>query len=153
VADQTQFAEDVLKEMLSILGFKFSLEIKRRDDNIMLCIEGCDEASRLIGKEGHVLDSLQLLLSLIIYRKLKQRSNILVDVGGYREHRKQQLQQEAEQAAAEATETGAPVVLEPMNAMDRRIVHMALADRNDVTTESINHDYRTGLKSVQVSPA
>lgn len=152
MSEQTQVAEEILTEMLELMGFKFSLEIKKRDDNIMLCVEGCEDSSRIIGKEGHVLDSLQTLLSLIIYRKTGERTNILVDVGGYRENQREKLKRMAEEAAAEAVETGYPVVLDPMNPMERRIVHMTLAERGDVETESIYPEPGSRLKSVQISP-
>ena len=152
MSEQTKFAEEILTQMLELMGFKFSLEIKKRDDNIMLCVEGCDDSSRIIGKEGHVLDSLQALLSLIIYRKTGERTNIIVDVGGYREEQTQKLKRLAEDAASEASETGYPVVLDPMNPMERRIVHMTLAERGDVETESIYPEPGSRLKSVQISP-
>jgi spoIIIJ-associated protein len=152
VTEQIKIAEEILTEMLELMDFKFALEIKQRDDNTMLCVEGCDDSSRLIGKEGHVLDSLQALLSLIIYRKTGERTNILVDVDGYRENQREKLKCLAEDAAKEAAETGYPVVLEPMNPMERRIVHMTLAERGDVETESIYPEPGSRIKSVQISP-
>lgn len=152
MTEQIVFAEEILRKMLLFMGFSHSIEIKKRDDNIMLCIEGCDDASRLIGKDGHVLDSIQILLNVIIYKKLQERSSTIIDVDGYREHRQQRLKQQAQKAANEAISSGNPAVLEPMTALERRIVHLELADNEAVTTESIDHNPATGLKRVQISP-
>ena len=150
--EHIEFAEEVLTKILSLMGLASPIEIKKRDDVVILSVEGSSSPSRLIGKDGHTLDSLQFIMNRIMYKKFGRRINISIDVGGYRERRNRHLQEQAEQAARQAKQTGEPVVLPPMNALERRIVHMALADDTEVDTESINHDRITDLKCVQISP-
>ena len=87
MTDQVVFAEELLREMLTLLGFSHTIEIKTRNNITLLCIEGCEDCSRLIGKDGHILDDMQLLMNLMILKQRNERSQIMVDISGYRERR------------------------------------------------------------------
>ncbi len=151
--EQLEFAEEVLTKMLSLMGFPSSIEIKKRDNIVILSVEGCTDSSRLIGKEGHTLEEMQFIINRIVYKKFGQRTNMLIDVDGYRERRLEQLRQQAFDAASQVKQEGNEVVLNPMNSFERRTVHMALADDEEVLTESINYDVVTGQKCVKIFPA
>jgi spoIIIJ-associated protein len=146
-----KLAEELLKRLLQGMGIAAELEIRRREGNFILSIEGCGEAGRVIGRDGNTLYQLQYLLNLMLMKKLKSRMNVVVDVEGYRERRKDKLTAEAKEAATKVKRKGKPVTLEPMHAADRRTVHLALRDDPLIETSSINEDRETGMKSVRIS--
>jgi spoIIIJ-associated protein len=144
-------AEELLKRILDGMGVSAEIEIRRREGDLVLCIEGCSEAGRIIGKGGNTLHQIQFLLNLMLMKKLKTRMNVGVDVEGYCERRRGQLVSRAEEVASRVKRSGEPMVLEPMHAADRRTVHLALKDDLLIQTTSIDEDRETGMKCVQVS--
>jgi len=144
-------AEEFLRRILDGMGVSAHIEIRRRKEDLVLSIEGCPEAGRIIGKDGNILHQIQFLLNLMIMKKLKSRMNVIVDVEGYRERRQQNLIHRAQNAVKKVKDKGKPVVLEPMHAADRRIVHIALRDDPLLETSSVNEDRETGMKSVRIS--
>ena len=95
-----------------------------------------EDLTMLIGPSGETLDALQFVGRLMVAHKLHRRSNFVVDVEGYRQRRVQALTRLAERMADKARQRGEPISLEPMTAYERRIIHMALRDVEDVYTES-----------------
>jgi len=97
----------------------------------------------LIGRRGETLTALQYITRLIASRELQRRTNIILDVEGYKSRREEMLRRLAKRMADQAVQTGRTVVLEPMPPYERRIVHLALRDHPKVTTESIGEgDHR-----------
>jgi spoIIIJ-associated protein len=144
-------AEELLKCLLEGMGINAQIEIRQREGNLILSIEGCTEAGRVIGKDGNILHQIQFLLNLMLMKKLKSRMNVVVDVEGYRERRRKKLISQAEEAARRIKRTGKPIILEPMHSADRRIVHLALKDDPLLETISIDENRETGMKSVRIS--
>jgi spoIIIJ-associated protein len=95
-----------------------------------------DDLSILIGRKSETLNSLQYVTSLIIGKKLAKWVPLSIDVEGYRGRRERQLKQLALRMAEQAVSTGRRQTLEPMPANERRIIHLALRDHPQVTTES-----------------
>jgi spoIIIJ-associated protein len=95
------------------------------------------EMSRLIGRRGETLTAIQYLLRLMISRRLQTHANIIVDAGGYKANRANRLKQLAVRMADQAIAQNRTIVLEPMPPHERRIVHLALRARPDVSTKSI----------------
>ncbi len=96
-----------------------------------------EDVSQLIGKRGHTLDSVQYLMNIIFNKgNDDSRIKIVLDAQGYREKRYQSLIHLANRMARKALASHRPVELEPMSTLDRRTIHMALKDRNDVETFS-----------------
>lgn len=133
-----QLAKRRLEELISFFGLNVSVAAEQTEDGVELQIES-DATGRLIGHHGETLRSLQHLLNMMM-REAAPGVRFVVDVGGYRKARAEQLADMARSAAAKAVETGEEVVLRPMNAAERRLVHMALADSKDVETESRGED-------------
>ena len=97
----------------------------------------------LIGKRGQTLDSLQYLTSLAVNRKVREYVRIKIDTEDYRRRRKETLENLAKNIASKVRKTGKPVVLEPMNPYERRIIHSALQPNANVETYSEgNEPYR-----------
>lgn len=99
-----------------------------------------DDLSILIGRKSETLNSLQYVTSLIIGKKLAKWIPLTIDVEGYRGRRERQLKQLALRMAEQAVATGRRQVLEPMPANERRIIHLALRDHPQVTTESTGEE-------------
>ena len=113
------------------------VEVSAFDDGerIILDTHGA-EVGLVIGKKGSTLDSLQYLVNRIVYQRPGEGKMIVVDSEGYRGRREDALTDLAKKLAEKALKSGKPVQVDPMNPHDRRIVHMALADHPDVSTES-----------------
>ncbi len=101
-----------------------------------------DDLSYLIGRQAETLNALQYISSLIINKEIGRSIPLIVDVEGYRTRRESQLRQLARRMADQAVSTERRQVLEPMPANERRIVHIELRERPDITTESIGEDPR-----------
>ncbi len=106
--------------------------------NIMLDVEGLDEETvgLLIGRRGETLRSLQFLLNTLVQRYVGRWPQLMIDVGNYRQRRQESLEGLARRIAEQVRTTGQPQTLEPMQAYERRIIHMALRDDPYVYTES-----------------
>jgi spoIIIJ-associated protein len=135
------------KELLSVLLQKMQLdatvtihraEPTRESEELHWILNiGGVEMSRLIGRRGETLTAIQYLLRLMISRRLQTHANIIVDAGGYKANRANRLKQLAVRMADQAVEQNRTIVLEPMPPHERRIVHLALRARPDVSTKSI----------------
>ena len=95
-----------------------------------------DLLSLLIGRRGETLSALQLLVNLIVSKQTGHREHIIVDAEGYRVRREQNLRSMALRVANQVRRSGHPVVLEAMPPNERRIIHIALAESADISTES-----------------
>jgi len=100
-----------------------------------LNVEG-DDLGILIGRRGQTLSCLQYLVRIIVGHQEKVWLPIVIDVEGYKQRRCDALQALAFRIAEQVTQRKEPFALEPMPAFDRRIIHLALVDHPDVTTES-----------------
>lgn len=105
---------------------------------ITLHVEGADEEAMglLIGRRGETLRSLQFLLNLLVSRRVQKWPQLVVDVGNYRQRRQESLESLARRMAERVRQTGRPIMLEPMAAYERRIVHLALRNDKAIYTES-----------------
>lgn len=98
-------------------------------------IEG-DDSGLLIGSRGETLRALQFIAGFIVSRRLGSRTNMFVDVEGYQQRRYNSVANLARRVAQRVAQSGRAISLEPMPPDERRQVHMALAERDDVFTES-----------------
>ena len=133
-------AVGVIRDVLKCFGETESTidEYDGDEGELILDVNGGDLAV-LIGRHGRVLDALQLVISSIVSKRLGFHFPIVVDIEGYKNRRKQKIQTIARSAASRAKRSG-KVRLKPMNAYERRLVHLALIDDADVTTHSEGED-------------
>ena len=133
-------AVGVIRDVLKCFGDTESTidEYDGDEGELILDVNGGDLAV-LIGRHGRVLDALQLVISSIVSKRLGFHFPIVVDIEGYKNRRKQKIQTIARSAASRAKRSG-KVRLKPMNAYERRLVHLALIDDADVTTHSEGED-------------
>jgi spoIIIJ-associated protein len=108
------------------------------EETITLHVEGADEEAMglLIGRRGETLRSLQFMVNLLVSRKVQKWPQVVVDVGNYRQRRQESLEGLARRMAERVRQSNRPLMLEPMGAYERRIVHLALRSDPTVYTES-----------------
>jgi spoIIIJ-associated protein len=129
-------AKAVLEELLRLMELQGSVEVAMGTEAAKLNVVGTD-LGVLIGRRGEKLASLQHIVNLIVARREGQLNRIMVDVENYRGRREDQLRDVADRAAQRVTQSGKIIQLEAMPAMERRIVHLALAEHATVRTQSV----------------
>ena len=140
----TEVARGVLEALLEKMGMAASVVAQAEEvvaegeapAPVLFDIEG-DDLGILIGRRGQTLACLQFILRLIVGHQTKTWLPIVVDVEGYKQGRFEKLQALACRLAEQVKDRREPFTLEPMPAYERRVIHLALADHPDVTTESV----------------
>ena len=134
---------EVLEQLLEKMSIEGQIDVHRADDDDedeephwMLNVTG-KRINRLIGRRGETLSSLQHIVRLICSRRLERRANIIVDVAGYKIGRSNRLRGLAQRMAKQAVQQGRTITLEPMHPNERRIIHITLRGRQDVSTRSV----------------
>ena len=144
-SDIAEKAKGILETLLDRLGVAATVvshtelsaeEEEEADTPIALDIKG-EDLGILIGRRGQTLACLQYMVRLIVSHQAKAWLPIVIDVEGYKERRYQSLQALAYRMAEWVKVKRMPFGLEPMPAYERRIIHLALADHPDVTTQSV----------------
>ena len=130
---------DVLSTLLNKMGVSADVYLREPytgdDEGPVFEIEG-DDSGLLIGTRGETLRALQFIVSFLVSRRMGERTNLMVDVEGYQQRRYDSVANLARRVAQRVAQRGRSIPLEPMPPNERRQVHMALADRSDVETES-----------------
>ena len=126
-----------IESILQAMELTYQLEVRslNNESEIYYNIH-TDENPLLIGAHGKTLDALQVLVRNLLQTYTKELLVVNVDVGGYRENRKHQLEVLATKIAKEVAKTKVPVKLKPMSSYERRIIHNKLSEWRDVFTES-----------------
>lgn len=130
-----------LKGILELFGETSSSidEYDGENGELILDVNGGDLAV-LIGRHGRTLDALQMVLNSLMSSRIKFYFPIIVDIEGYKSRRRKKIEDMARSAAARAKERGGKVTLSPMNAYERRIVHITLREDAEVVTHSEGED-------------
>jgi spoIIIJ-associated protein len=128
-------AQEILTQLLQKMGETCSIHGVQEANQINLVIEG-DDAGLLIGKQGQTLEALQYLVTKILSKQTQKKPRVVIDIESYRERHKQSLMELAFKHGEKAKRIGKPVTLNPMNAHDRRIVHLALQNDKEIKTKS-----------------
>ena len=146
--DDARVGLATLEELLAKMQIQAEITVYRAptaqgDDEPpwVLQIRGRD-LGMLIGRRGETLTALQYITRLVASRELQRRANIVLDVEGYKSRREQMLRRLANRMADQAIQLGRTVSLEPMSPYERRIVHLALRDHPEVTTQSVGEGDR-----------
>jgi spoIIIJ-associated protein len=126
---------ELLERVCTALGAPCRIEIAEDEETLYATLTGPD-LGLVIGKRGHTIDAIQYLANAVVWRGREERKEVVVDAAGYRERRRSALEGLADRAASDALQGHRPVALEPMTAVERKIVHVHLADREDVVTSS-----------------
>jgi spoIIIJ-associated protein len=150
--DESELAahvRDLVERIASALGAGSRVDIREDADGIHVeCVGG--DPGVLIGRHGQTIDAIQYVVNAIVSRRQGERVDVTVDAAGYRERRRETLERLAMRAAERAVSTGEPVELEPMTAVERKIVHVRLQELDGVETSSEGSEPN---RFVVVSPA
>ncbi len=133
----------ILEKLLEHMGFDVRVDVESGETSRLNVLgEGRerDELGALIGRKGERLSALQHLVNLMLSREMGSWTRVLVDVEDYRGRRERQLREIASRAAGRVIETGKMLQLEPMPALERRWIHLALRAHPEVATQSIGEE-------------
>lgn len=145
-------ARRTLEELLQKMGVEAQVAASESAEGEVLLRIECADAAPLIGRRGQALDALQFILSRMLFRQGEPRRHVVVDVGGYRERRREQILREARAAIEQVAQTGRPVKLPVMSAAERRLVHHLVAEKPGLGTYSEPTEDE-GRKRVVIHPA
>ncbi len=143
-------ATRVLTNILTPLGYEFSIATSEHEDGIQLMITSPD-ARFLIGEDGDRLDDLQYLVNRIVQAEWEDAPRVRVDCDRYRERAEAKLIRRAKAKAERVLETGKPLMMERLNAYQRRLIHNELAKMPGIATESEATESR--FKRITISRA
>jgi spoIIIJ-associated protein len=146
--DEGKFALETLEKILSLISVEANVQADRMEDNIVLSIVG-DRSGLLIGRKGKTLDALQYIVTKIVNKALDKKINVVVDAENYRKRRTDSIVQLALKMGEKAKRIKKPVATNPLNPHDRRLVHLALKDDEDLETRSRGEGL---LKKVLIIP-
>jgi spoIIIJ-associated protein len=124
--NESDIAADYLEELLDIADLDGDIDMDIDGDRAAVSIVGAD-LSHLVGPDGKVLEALQELTRLAVYRETGERSRLMLDVSNYRADRRKELEEVGRRAVDEVKGSGEPVRLEPMTPFERKVVHDAVA--------------------------
>ncbi|HEY2072297.1 MAG TPA: RNA-binding cell elongation regulator Jag/EloR [Gaiellaceae bacterium] len=137
--DESGLATDVrllLARFTAAIGVDARIDVREDDESVTATFVAAD-AGLLIGRHGQTIDAVQYLLNAVSHRRGEEpRKEVVVDAAGYRERRRATLESMALRTAEQVRATGEPVELEPMTAVERKVVHLVLAEHEGVETRS-----------------
>jgi spoIIIJ-associated protein len=139
----------VIGELLGFMGVEHTLTIEESDDTTFVNINSSGLDGLLIGRGGETLASIQHIVNRIFTKRTGRHSKITVDVGGYVRRKHRLLVEKAQKQAERVSKTQKEYDFEPLKASERRIIHLAVADFDDVTTYTIGDGL---LRKVVISP-
>jgi spoIIIJ-associated protein len=135
-SDAAADARGLAQRIMDAVGVEGRADVHEDDDAITVTFSGADVAL-LIGRHGQMIDAVQYLMNAISHRTYgADRKEVVVDAAGYRERRRATLESLAVRTAHEVLETGDRVELDPMTAVERKVVHLRLKEFEGVQTAS-----------------
>jgi spoIIIJ-associated protein len=127
---------DVIEHILGAMGVRARIEIEEDEERVTATLVG-GELGLVIGKHGQTIDAIQYLANAVVWRsRPDERKAVIVDAAGYRARREGALAAIANGSAERAVSSGRSVELEPMTAVERKVVHVCLQDHAGVVTRS-----------------
>ena len=134
-SDLAEEVREIVERIAQSLGARCRVEARHTDDHVDVQCSGGD-LGVLIGRHGQTIDAVQYLVNAITARREGERIPVVVDAAGYRSRRRATLESLAVRAARRAVDDGERVELEPMTAIERKVVHTRLQDFSGVETSS-----------------
>lgn len=135
--EETELIKQLASELLEKLLIKGTVEVSGDEENQVVNLQvETEDSGYLIGYHGETLEAFQLILSLMVYKKLAAWKRLVVNVGNYRQDRQEQLKKLALNVAQKVKFSGESQVIPNLSPSERRMVHLALADHADVFSES-----------------
>jgi spoIIIJ-associated protein len=136
--DESELAADVrilVERIVQELGVRCQVAVLEDEHGVRVECSGGD-VGVLIGRYGQTIDAVQYIVNAIVARREGERVDVTVDAAGYRERRRVMLERLALRSAERARNTGRPVELDPMTAVERKVVHLRLKEVDGIETSS-----------------
>jgi len=155
--DAAGLAKQILEELLRLMGFQSQVTVEKSfvgDEDeartpLTFNISGDDDIGILIGRHGQTMASLQYLLRVIIAHRIQESPPIIIDVDGYKQRRYDALRETARRLAEQVKLRRVPFTLEPMPPIERRVIHLTLANDPNISTQSTGEG---DARKVVISP-
>jgi len=141
-------AKEIVQKLIEKMGFGCEVAAEKAEESVSFNIK-TEESGFLIGQYGANLQSLQHIARILVRRKIPGGIKFVLDVNSYRQEKNDSLIKFAREVAEQAIREKRAVVLRPMSAYERRIIHMELSNNKQIKTESIGEG---GERKVVVSP-
>ena len=129
--------KDAAQGLMERMGIEAQVHAEEADQVINIRIDSAGSDGLLIGRRGDTLAAIQHLVTRMVNKDSTQRIQVVVDIGGYKKRREAQLENLAKSLATKVESTGQQVLTEPLNAAERRVIHITLSDNPAVRTETI----------------
>jgi len=146
--EDIEIAKELTIGMLSRMGLKTEVEGFFKEESLFLEIKG-DQEGILIGKDGHTLEALQMLINRMVNKQLKTSRRIIIDIDDYRKRRADTVSNIAQRLGEKAKRTGQSQTIGPFNAHERRIIHLTVKEDPSIKTESLGEG---DLKKIRIIP-
>jgi len=144
IEEQAKVAADFVRGLLDAFGLEGEVGTRIEDDVLYIDVQG-EQTEALIGQKGSVMQSVLELTRTVVQRKTYGAPRMRIDVGGYAERRREALKIYASKLAAQVIEDQSEIMLEPMNAADRKVLHDAVAEIDGVRSYSEGEDPRRAV--------
>lgn len=144
IAGQAERVEAFLAGLVASFGLETSVTVETEGDVILASVSG-EQAEALVGQKGVVMAAVQEVTRTVVQRRFHQPARVRVDIAGYRERRRQALAIYAERLANQVLDEGGEIMLEPMNAADRKVVHDTVSAIDGVNSYSEGEDPRRSV--------
>ncbi len=128
-------AQDILENLLRGMNIQARVAVRAMSDPIILDVE-TDNGGLIIGRRGETLSALQYLVNVLIGKRTRRWTKVVIDVEHWRDRREETLRALALRQADRVRQQQRPVALDPMPAGERRIIHVTLQDQHDIETHS-----------------
>ena len=137
--DKIKITQKLTKDLLDKMGVNAGVDVTQDKDNELLNVEleSTEEKGLLIGKKGETINAIQVILGLMLRQKLGEWYRVQVNIGDWRVKQEEYLNTLADKTAQRAKETGQPQSLYNLNATQRRVVHLRIAEIEGVASESV----------------
>ena len=144
IAQQAEVAREFLEGLLDAFGLEGTVDVRVEDDVILIDVNG-EQTEALIGDKAMIMYAIHELVRTVVQRKTMAGARVRLDIGGYAARRREALAVYAERLAAKVKAEGGEIMLEPMNAADRKVVHDTIAGIEGVATYSEGEDPRRSV--------
>lgn len=134
-SEVAKIAAELMETVLQKMSLSGELLTEENEEEVQILVRGRG-LGLLIGKHGRTLEALQFILSIVANKNAEIKKRVSLDIEDYKKRRVEDLEALAFRFANKAVSENAPVVLKPMKASERRIIHLALKDHSEVVTES-----------------
>jgi len=141
--ENRKIIKDITENILKMIGFDCNVAIieDEEDESRVICnIETKKDASFLIGQSGDSLQALQHLSRLLVRKETDDMIKFVLDVNSYKKEQESSILDLARESAKQSVDEKRMIVMKPMSAYNRRLVHMFLANSQDVITESVGEE-------------